>query len=206
MSRSTPLAGTHILSMGVGKFPAPANKYGGRQELSCFFLKPEDILSDMDYRNENHAPLDRADEAFLRQILEENAAEERFGEIGSLPRPHPRPMAKCGCLSPVDPRGRRDRERHPSPSPTYPANRGEENRNTACGCNRNSRQCGDDKNSRVRRGAPLAMVYAPDQEWDSVFEPEAALLEGSLFQKLIFPWYPSACRGNNSCGCKEDFR
>jgi len=60
-------------------------------------------------------------------------------------------------------------------------------------------------------GFPLAMVYAPNQDWEGIFEPEEALEKGTLFSGLVFPWYPSACNDrcrrnntgrNNGCqGC-----
>ncbi len=42
---------------------------------------------------------------------------------------------------------------------------------------------------------PLAMAYVPMQEWRELFDPEEALAHGTLFKELIFPWYPTNCRG-----------
>ena len=55
------------------------------------------------------------------------------------------------------------------------------------------------------RGRPLAMVYAPIQEFRSLYEPEEALEHGTIFRELDFPWYPTACKGPSSgCGCRRD--
>ena len=42
-------------------------------------------------------------------------------------------------------------------------------------------------------GYPLAMVYAPDQEFDALYDGEEALARGTLFRELDLPF----CRG---CG------
>lgn len=42
---------------------------------------------------------------------------------------------------------------------------------------------------------PLAMAYVPMQEWRELFCPEEALANGTLFKELIFPWYPTNCKG-----------
>ena len=53
-------------------------------------------------------------------------------------------------------------------------------------------------------GFPLAMVYSPNQEWDGIMEPEEAHAKGTLFSGLVFPWYPSRCHEDKSCGCGRD--
>ena len=42
-------------------------------------------------------------------------------------------------------------------------------------------------------GNPLAMVYAPDQIWQELYEDEEALANGTLFRELNFPFCPG-CR------------
>ncbi len=42
-------------------------------------------------------------------------------------------------------------------------------------------------------GSPLAMVYAPDQAWQELYEGEEALEAGTLFRELNFPFCPG-CR------------
>ena len=42
-------------------------------------------------------------------------------------------------------------------------------------------------------GFPLAMVYAPDQTWEKVYDDETALTNGTLFPGLYFPFCPG-CR------------
>ena len=44
---------------------------------------------------------------------------------------------------------------------------------------------------------PLAMVYSPMQQWRDLFDPETALAHGTLFKELVFPWYPTGCKGRD---------
>lgn len=75
--------------------------------------------------------------------------------------------------------------------------RAERNDNgSADGCCRN-----EQANVAPLRGFPLSMVYAPNQEWRQLYEPEEALKQGTLFMELTYPWYPTAC--GRSCGCRE---
>ena len=46
-------------------------------------------------------------------------------------------------------------------------------------------------------GAPLAMVYAPVQRFDNLYDPEEGLGAGTIFRDLDFPFYPTGCA---SCG------
>ena len=42
-------------------------------------------------------------------------------------------------------------------------------------------------------GAPLAMVYAPRQRFDNLYDPEEGLEAGTIFRDLDFPFYPTGC-------------
>ena len=44
-------------------------------------------------------------------------------------------------------------------------------------------------------GAPLAMVYSPQQKWEDVYDPEKGLERGTIFAALDLPFYPAACGG-----------
>ena len=46
-------------------------------------------------------------------------------------------------------------------------------------------------------GAPLAMVYAPVQRFDNLYDPEEGLGAGTIFRDLDLPFYPTGCA---SCG------
>ena len=46
---------------------------------------------------------------------------------------------------------------------------------------------------------PIAMAYVPPQKWRDIFEPDAALREGTLFKELALPF--TAGQGSG-CGCK----
>lgn len=40
----------------------------------------------------------------------------------------------------------------------------------------------------------LAMAYVPVQEWQDLYEPEEALMHGTLFRQLDLPWEGGAGR------------
>lgn len=45
----------------------------------------------------------------------------------------------------------------------------------------------------------LAMVYALKQPWQSIYDPEIALLNGTIFEELDKPFYPTGCNMNTGC-------
>lgn len=45
----------------------------------------------------------------------------------------------------------------------------------------------------------LAMVYAPIQKWRSIYDPEIALVNGTIFEELDKPFQMSGCTMNNGC-------
>lgn len=47
-------------------------------------------------------------------------------------------------------------------------------------------------------GNQLAMVYAPVQEFEALYDEEDALSSGTIFKLLDLPFYP----GCSGCGCK----
>ncbi|MBQ7921125.1 MAG: spore coat associated protein CotJA [Clostridia bacterium] len=215
----------------------------------------------MEYRKNARTPLDRADELFLQKILEENAAEERYGEIMSNRGVHQNSRARSGCGCAENTRnvssdnrsgcgcgiGARNRRSDNDDNDNRSGcgcgvgsrNRRSDNDNddnrsgcgygigarnrrsdndvdnrSGCGCGtgRESRNeghddsygcgCGNGRTNAIRDGFPLAMVYSPVQEWRELLEEEEALMNGTLFRELVFPWYPAACRGENNCGCQ----
>lgn len=48
---------------------------------------------------------------------------------------------------------------------------------------------------------PLAMVYAPKQCFERVYEVGVALGVGTIFEELNKPFYPTGCKGNGKEGC-----
>lgn len=46
----------------------------------------------------------------------------------------------------------------------------------------------------------LAMVYAPMQAYRNIFDPEIALINGTIFQELHKPFLRASCRGTNDNG------
>ena len=52
----------------------------------------------------------------------------------------------------------------------------------------------------AQKGEPsLAMVYAVKQAWQSIYDPEIALLNGTIFEQLNKPFEMSGCSTNNGC-------
>lgn len=49
---------------------------------------------------------------------------------------------------------------------------------------------------------PIAMAYVPPQKWCDIFEPDAALREGTQFRELALPF----TGGRSGCGCKGGSR
>jgi hypothetical protein len=45
----------------------------------------------------------------------------------------------------------------------------------------------------------LAMVYAVKQPWQGIYDPEIALINGTIFEGLNKPFYPTGCASNNGC-------
>ena len=61
-------------------------------------------------------------------------------------------------------------------------------------------ECGQNGNCSITKGAPsLAMVYAPCQTWNGVFDPMTALEHGSQFRELVLPFE----RYSNGAGGKS---
>jgi hypothetical protein len=44
----------------------------------------------------------------------------------------------------------------------------------------------------------LAMVYSPVQEYRMIYDPEIALVNGTIFEELDKPFYCGSCRGKSS--------
>ena len=44
------------------------------------------------------------------------------------------------------------------------------------------------------KGYPLAMVYAPLQEWRSIYDIDTALMRGTLFSELDLPFLGGGCK------------
>lgn len=45
----------------------------------------------------------------------------------------------------------------------------------------------------------LAMVYAVKQAWQGIYDPEIGLVNGTIFEELDKPFYPSGCSISNGC-------
>ena len=56
---------------------------------------------------------------------------------------------------------------------------------------------GNDAISHSERS--LAMVYAVEQPWQGIYDSEIALVNGTIFEALDKPFYPSGCSMSNGC-------
>lgn len=53
----------------------------------------------------------------------------------------------------------------------------------------------------VSAARPLAMVYGEEQSYKCIYDPELALENGTLFEELNKPFYPTGCSRKNREGC-----
>lgn len=134
----------------------------------------------MDNRKNYNTPRDRVDDEFLTRLLAEQ--------------------------EPYSPASRR---------PMTQQTRGNGNGNNRSDCCRAGQPVGSVRQEETDRddlscgcakqlygipaNLPLAMVYAPDQEWDDLYGDCEALGHGTLFKKLDLPFYPG-CSYAPCCG------
>lgn len=71
-----------------------------------------------------------------------------------------------------------------------------------CGCQNvrqydlNNSGCrGNKSGCNLSGDCPLAMIYSPCQEFENLYEPNEALVRGSLFKDLDFPFRAYCCGG-----------
>lgn len=55
------------------------------------------------------------------------------------------------------------------------------------------------ENASVKRGKSLAMVYPEKQEFKDIYDPEIALINGTIFEELNLPFNRSKCSKNGGC-------
>ena len=51
------------------------------------------------------------------------------------------------------------------------------------------------------REKSLAMVYPVMQSWQSIYDPEVGFVNGTIFEELDKPFYPTGCSRRNPEGC-----
>jgi hypothetical protein len=71
------------------------------------------------------------------------------------------------------------------------------------GLNNNSNQKTVENATQGQRNLKsLAMVYPVKQSFENLYDPEVALLNGTMFEELNKPFYRSSCKStNNGEGC-----
>ena len=80
---------------------------------------------------------------------------------------------------------------------------------TPCNSNNASAPSQNGCQSNQNIDTSLAMVYAPKQKWQNIYDPEIGLINGTIFEELNKPFYPSGCSMNNGCkgnsmgGCRR---
>jgi len=47
----------------------------------------------------------------------------------------------------------------------------------------------------------IAMVYPVKQAWCGIYEPDVALVNGTIFEELNKPFYQAGCSARNKEGC-----
>ena len=126
----------------------------------------------MNYNAENRTPRDRVGEALFSQI--KDLPTQRYGIQKNTLSSAARPAAAMAGQS--------------NPTQMFcPINRSKaraQHRNSACGGVQ-----GEDKLA----GLPLAMAYVPMQEWKNLYDLETGFGQGTLFEDLDFPFYPTSC-------------
>jgi hypothetical protein len=55
------------------------------------------------------------------------------------------------------------------------------------------------ENEAISRGKSLAMVYPEKQEFKKIYDPEIALINGTIFEELNLPFNRSKCSKNGGC-------
>ncbi|MBO5312452.1 MAG: spore coat associated protein CotJA [Clostridia bacterium] len=48
---------------------------------------------------------------------------------------------------------------------------------------------------------PIGMVYAVEQKFHRLYDPEIGLENGTVFEELNLPFYPVGCKTKNKEGC-----
>jgi len=192
------------------------------------YMNSEESSKAMDYRKNMNTPRDMIDDDMqLRLMREAEPAAAMFG--GNVRRENRRRTnaGNCGCRT----AGHRDAHlsdncrseridnacNRNSLSECQCDNENRErrndhidNRNHAYGNNRHCREDYDNGNTSCdscvkddrMKHFRLAMAYVPFQEWEKIYEDEAALARGTLFEALDLPWYQSACGGENG-NCRK---
>ncbi len=138
----------------------------------------------MENKREYASPRDRIDPSILAEILR-----------GEEP--------DCGCYGQEVPRrtvqNRRMSQEHDGNwKSSRMDNRGTARQDNDCCCEAaasREESCPSCAKPCVLKGKSLAMVYAPEQEWEGLYEVEEALSHGTLFHALDLPFY-CGCGGN----------
>lgn len=59
----------------------------------------------------------------------------------------------------------------------------------------------ENQNCACTNNTHLAMVYPVQQEWCDIYDAEIALINGTIFNQLNKPFYPTGCSGKMKEGC-----
>ena len=66
---------------------------------------------------------------------------------------------------------------------------------------RNEENTSNSDTSPCKYSKSLAMAYPEKQEWCGIYDPNVALINGTIFEALNKPFYPTQCTKNNKEGC-----
>lgn len=148
----------------------------------------------MDYRKNMKTPQEMIDPELLLRLMRENEpVTATFGNCVSRENRRKGNSCGCGCGNGNEKNDRAERTRNSCGC----GNGNERMRNS---CENLTRQEEPDRcpnescvHDDCLQRFPLAMAYVPMQEWEGIYDDEAALANGTLFEALHLPWYPSAC-------------
>ena len=152
----------------------------------------------MEYGNDYRTPKDRVNEAFIRELLENDNL-----PMGNSGLDHTDYQA-CGAEI-----RRFQRHEHGQirvmPTAEVLPNEGTPSCDNECDCEKDNNVlscgCGSCEGFRapMLSGVPLAMVYSPYQEWESLYEAEIGFDRGTIFKCLDMPFYPTGCSSRSRC-------
>lgn len=60
--------------------------------------------------------------------------------------------------------------------------------------------CQSNNTQDMRVSKSLAMVYPEKQEFIKIYDPEIALINGTMFEELFMPFNRGSCRSGNNKG------
>jgi len=146
----------------------------------------------LEYHNCNRTPIDRIDETLMKELRElDNADTHGCSSENNHSICRNLQTNRCNVIN----------------------KRYDQNGNFINRCNSgrevnqeyHSKVCSDKNNNPSMPcldGVSLAMLYAPYQEFDDLYDFEEGFCHGTIFKSLNFPFYMASCRGVGNSICE----